>query len=784
MYSRTITTVILIGTALIASGQVRAAGTLLNNSNGNTGDALGLQEIVVTASPAGGTKMAQSLSVSTLDSQKLLDTVPTNSAEALRAIPGVRSESSGGEGNANLTVRGLPISAGGARYVQLQEDGLPLLQFGDIAFGTADQFLRIDSGLDRLEVVRGGSASTMASNSPGGVVNFISKTGADKAGMIGLSTGLDFPQQRIDFNYGQPFIDGNTRFFVSGFYRQGESPRDADVDAEQGGQIKGNLTHEFTSGYVRLNFKHLDDQVPMNLPVPVSNINGKISTIAGVDPRTASLYSPYWVKDQTLDSNNGRKFSDVNNGLHVKSDAIGVEANFDLANGFSFEDKFRISDNNGRFSAIFPADNRYATTPSTPFRYATGPHVGTAYNGGVFTATVFNVSIDDLGNTINDFKLKKIIELSDDNDLTVMGGLYYSVQDVALTWHFNQYLMATDGSKPALISNASTSATTPGLIAFGTDVWGGCCVRRIDAEYTTISPYLSLAWHSGDWNIDGSVRRDSQDASGSYNLGYKQQYLAANKQKIDYSVDETSYSLGVNYQIDADLALFLRNSEGFAFNADRIMFNGFSYNADGTMIKGFALDGSFAIPVNKVNQTEAGVKWRYADFSAFITYFTAKTKETNFEATTQLFTNRVYDAQGIELEAAYAWGDFRLSGGATFTHAEIKKAEAPTLKGNTPRRQADWLYQIMPSYVLGPVDFGAAIIGSTNSWGDDGNTINMPGYMIVNAFINYHVDDHTMISVTANNLTDKLAYTEVEGDGHAARALNGRSLIGALKYFF
>ena len=48
-----------------------------------------------------------------------MKTAPTSSAEVLRAIPGVRSESSGGEGNANMTVRGVPISAGGARYVEV-----------------------------------------------------------------------------------------------------------------------------------------------------------------------------------------------------------------------------------------------------------------------------------------------------------------------------------------------------------------------------------------------------------------------------------------------------------------------------------------------------------------------------------------------------------------------------------------------------------------------------------------------------------------------------------------
>ena len=145
---------------------------------------------MITATSAQGSKMKQSLSVSTMDADQVQATQATSAAEVLRSIPGIRSESSGGEGNSNITVRGVPISAGGARYVQLQENGLPIMLFGDVAFSTADMFVRVDNSLDQLQVVRGGSASTLATNSPGGVVNFITKTGIDKGGSIGLSFGL------------------------------------------------------------------------------------------------------------------------------------------------------------------------------------------------------------------------------------------------------------------------------------------------------------------------------------------------------------------------------------------------------------------------------------------------------------------------------------------------------------------------------------------------------------------------------------------------------------------
>ncbi len=43
------------------------------------------------------------------------------------------------------------------------EDGLPILEFGDIIFGNADNFLRADRSVARVEAVRGGSASTFRS---------------------------------------------------------------------------------------------------------------------------------------------------------------------------------------------------------------------------------------------------------------------------------------------------------------------------------------------------------------------------------------------------------------------------------------------------------------------------------------------------------------------------------------------------------------------------------------------------------------------------------------------
>lgn len=726
-------------------------------------DGLNMETIVVTGATGGTSKMKSSVSLSTMDLDTMLKAAPTSAADILRSVPGVRSESSGGEGNANMTVRGVPISAGGARYVQIQEDGLPVLQSGDFNFITPDAYVRLDGGLSHVEVVRGGSASTLATNSPGGIINFISQTGEQKGGSIGLTTGLDYDSQRVDFDYGAPISDA-TRFFVGGFYRRGEGVRDSGVTTEKGGQIRANLTHEFDSGFVRLSFKHLDDQTPTYLPVPVSVTKQRISTIDGIDPRNVSFYSPYWVPDVVLDKNNRQLSTNVNDGMAVKSTTIGLEGQVNLGGGWTLSEKFRKSNNSGRFIGVFAANNGVVGN----YTFATGPNAGKPYSGRAFSAVVFNTSIDDAGSVMSDTKLAKSFTLDGGTKLTTTGGLYLSQQELGLTWNFNEYLMQATGDKPALLRTAST---TPGLVG---PAFGGCCSRAIDLDYRLLSPYVNVGVETGPLNIDASLRHDRQQAEGSGNIASGgTRYEPGTVQRVDYNLSRNSYSVGGNYRLTPALAVFARISDGVSFNADRILF-------------GTPLDGSAPININTVRQIEGGVKWRRGPVSAFVTVFQAKTKETNYEATTQKSTANSYDAKGIELEAAYRAGLFAINGGLTLTDANIT-ATAPgseSVIGNTPRRQARAVYQIAPTYAMGAAQFGLSVVGTSRAWADDQHTILMPAYQIVNAFLNYKVNNKVSVSLSANNLFNKLGYTEVEGDGHAARAVSGRSVKLNVKYAF
>jgi outer membrane receptor protein involved in Fe transport len=218
--------------------------------------------------------------------------------------------------------------------------------------------------------------------------------------------------------------------------------------------------------------------------------------------------------------------------------------------------------------------------------------------------------------------------------------------------------------------------------------------------------------------------------------------------------------------------VFGRYSDGASFKADRLWGDNYTSRISGE------------VAIDKLKQAELGVKARSGNFSGFVTLFNARTNESNYEATTRVSTTRSYRANGVEVEAVYLMGDFRLAGGLTVTDSKITAADDPKVVGNTPRRQAKVVYQLTPSYSFGKLNVGASIIGTGKSYGNDDNSITQKGYATINAFVSYEVFKNFTFGLGVNNLANTIGYTEVEGDGHAARSINGRTAKATLRYTF
>jgi len=781
-------------------------------------DALGLDEIIVTASARPTNRLESSISVSALDETAIAEAAPRTTAEIFRQIPGIRSESTGGDGNANIAVRGLPVASGGAKFLQLQEDGMPVMQFGDIAFGNADIFLRADQTIASIQAVRGGSASTLASNSPGGVINFISKDGKDEGGVVMATVGLDYEDYRLDFNYGGHLAE-KTRFNIGGFWRQGEGPRDAGYTGNKGYQVKANLTQDFDSGYVRLYLKRLDDRAIGYLPMPTlvtgTNANPHFGSLPGFDIKSQTPHSKYFTTDIGLDGNNALHTTDIKDGMHPVVTSVGLEAVFDVADGLKLEERFRYSDVHGRFVSPFPAEvgagqgiansvGELLTGAAGTYGlvYANGPSAGQALAGNalVMRTHLFNVDINDFSSFTNDLKLTK-----DFGPGSITAGYYKARQNIDMDWVWNSYLMAVDGHNAALLDvtdSAGSVLTRGGLYAYGVPFWGNCCQRSYDVRYDIDAPYLAGTFETGGLTIDASVRYDHVKARGNYagtlqtanfdvngdgTIQPVERSVSlidnGNPSPVRYSVGYWSWSIGANYMFTSDIAGFARISRGGRANADRLLFG--VVQADGSVRKQDAIDF--------VDQYELGVKYRSGPFGLFVTGFHAKTQEQNFEATTQRFLDRSYKATGVEIEAAYRSGIFDLRAGATYTDAKIAKdAITPANEGNTPRRQAKLIYQITPAVDFDVVRAGLNIVGTTKAYAQDSNELVFPAYTQVNAFVNFRPMDKIEVSLNANNLFNATGITEAEEgsitpgvDNYVrARSINGRTISASLRYEF
>jgi iron complex outermembrane recepter protein len=310
-----------------------------------------LEEVVVTGVFDKRTRMESSVAISTLSS-KQIDRIAINSAaDLLKNIPGVFVNSSLGEIRNTVYSRGVSVGsndgASGYYYVSMQEDGLPVTNatFGNYG---PDYFLRTDATLGRLEAVRGGTASILGNNAPGGIFNYVSKTGGQTfAGEVRAKYGLEGdginPFTRIDANFGGPLSKDKTiTYNVGGFWRQSDGARNPGYPMNNGGQIKVNIVKNYSGGSLKFYGKYLDDKNAWYEFLP---------TIGFTDPQlpagvtqTNSVLIPPVTADFTVNQTGEKKHYDSRDKIHSKDFALGLNWEHSLGSGWTIDNKFRYSD--------------------------------------------------------------------------------------------------------------------------------------------------------------------------------------------------------------------------------------------------------------------------------------------------------------------------------------------------------------------------------------------------------------------------------------------------------
>ena len=286
-----------------------------------------LEEVIVTGRAGLGqlAKIDVSYAATSLDADRLRFVAPLSTAEVFKSVPGFWVEASGGEASNNVRSRGIPTD--GYSSVTIQEDGLTIQHDGGLGWLNADQSFRLDETIGRVEAVRGGPSAIFAANSPGGVVNFITRRPGEKAeGLVKVQVG-DYDMYRTDFYYGAS-LGESWDMSVGGFFRSDDGIRPPGFRQNQGGQFRVAIGHDLADGRIDVNVKHIDDNVGFLLPVPLTfDSSGDVAAVSGFDPNFGTLAGP----DNRLLSFmnvNGPFAFDLRRGTDVKLTQLTREIGF------------------------------------------------------------------------------------------------------------------------------------------------------------------------------------------------------------------------------------------------------------------------------------------------------------------------------------------------------------------------------------------------------------------------------------------------------------------------
>ena len=780
--------------------------------------------IVVTASGGSKTQLNSSVSVTSIGADQIEALRPSSEAEVFRMIPGIQVPgTSGPGGNSNIAVRGLPVATGGSPFVQLQEDGLPTVLFGDIQFGNNDYWTHYDASVERVESVRGGGSTTYASQAPGAVINYISHTGKEAGGYVEAVAGINFNEQRFNFRYGAP-ISETTRFHIGGYYKTGKGPLHADYRVSDSVQVKGNLTHDFDAGFVRLLFKVADTKEPNYTGAPaLATLSGttfsNVRPFPGFDGRNSSNYSIYnrdfliYDRDNTL-----RRVG--TNGISTKAVSLGGQAHFDVGENLTLDNNLRWTDMSGSFAAPFQNTSSLIQNPIVgttvngatvgSIRYANGPRAGQ-----VFTGTYVDNNVDvftrirDIGSFANDFNLAGKFETGF-GKVTARAGFFYMDQNIAMDWHVNKSLREVSGNNPAqldLYSTTGAQLTQQGISGYNNN-WGNCCARDYDLSYTNTAPYAALEIDGDSFALDGSVRFERVKASGGGRQGGAEFLVNSSgvniptiradgtAEKLDYSRSYTSWTAGALWKASADTSIFVRASRGGRFNGDRQTFGGKIATTGALCTSAMAKAGTSGCTadgvtpsVDFVNQYELGVKSRgnlgdTGRYALDITLFKGNFKQSTFELSATrcpggsggCVIDARYKSYGVEFFGTVNMGGFNLAANATWSKPTRSGTDATGKPTPFVRAQymPELMYTIQAGYDIGEIaSVGINVIGQSGILDDAGRSY--PGGAVIGLDLKVRPIPNVELGIQAYNLFNRY---DLRGSGGPADLSVNPAVIG------
>lgn len=730
---------------------------------------------------------------------------PRSTADLLELVPGIFVEGTAGELSNNYSVRGL--QGGGQRFVQLEEDGLPIIYGG----GGGDFFFSNDVTIDRLEAVKGGTSGILTVNGAGATINFISKKpNFAHAEGIARVTAYNYGLKRGDFYYSAP-ISSNLAFNVGGYVQSTPGVRKNPFNYD-GYRVKAMLEYRLNGGgFIRLTGKIGDLKAAYYADQPYAYNNGKPSSIPGLDTQFGNIggdaFSRISVPVSTFVESDGFRDFRLSQGVRVKTKQLRIDVEKPLGDSIQLFARARYLGLTDDFNGLFPGSGTGNAGLASAVDYltpgASSPinSLLTAGQAAFPTAVRFGIKNLQTGVIIGSNQTALLNALNGNGFLqqTTLNHDYQSGHDfgsnVGGTWELEgagyknsltggvQYydvkryqnqsavasvvndvrtnsdiydIVALDGA-----NNVVGTLSDNGMISYGN--WGAG-VRSNTTRSTSLYVNDELAIGS-KIHIDGGVRWETIDAKQleGNSLPNSQPVPAGVGGVVrtvgsawdgTYTVtkgnqQQVNWTIGASYLFTPNLSLYGRYAKG--------------YQGNGTN------------PASGIELYEAGLRFQFGRFlygsaTAFRTNFKDQfynfidpsdpTQQTAFLA--DLHTN------GVEIDATVrpvSWFSLDLSGvfqNPKLNNLRLNGVAQPTYNGNRPERTPATLYTITPTFKLpnglGEIYGRYKYIGKI--FADSGNGVALPGYGVTSAGVILNLRDNLQLTLDADNIFNVVGLTE------------------------
>jgi outer membrane receptor protein involved in Fe transport len=769
-------------------------------------DSNNIQDIVVTGQTSRDRPLITASADITYATRDTIDRkAPRSTADMLELVPGLFVEGTAGELSNNYSVRGL--QGGGQRFVQLEEDGMPILYQG----GGADFFFSQDLTIDRLEAVKGGSSGVLTVNGAGATINFISKRpNFTQVEGIARVTAYNYGLKRADIYLSAP-IAHNLAFSVGGYVESSPGVRNNPFDYK-GYRVKAMLEYRFDGGgYMRLTGKIGDLKTAYYADQPYTYNNGKPGAVPGLDTQFGNIggdaFNHIAVPVSTFVEPDGYRDFRYTEGVRAKTKELRFDFEKPVTDGLDLFVRSRYLDLSYDFNGLFPGSGTGNAGLTSAVDYLT-PGAASPINNlltlgsaafpatvrfgikNLRTGTVIGSNQANVLNALNGNGFLQETVLNHDalkgHDFGTNAGFRWEFESGAFKNSLTAGVMYYDVHRAqnqsatgtvvndvrnnsdiydivALDANNNVIGTLSdnGLISYGD--WGVGIRERDDKS---MSVYINDELAIGDsLHIDAGIRWESDEARfRDGNAALVNQPVPPGTPGVVRTVGSTwdgtftttrrtqenaAWTVGANYLITPNLSVYGRYARGFQTN-----------NTD---------------PTTEIELYEAGVRYQLGRFlSASATVFRTNFNDQfyNFidpsDPTQQTSFLADLSTKGVEIDATVRpidWFSIDFAGvfqDPKLSNLRLNGVAQPTYDGNRPERTPATLYTISPAIKL-PNGLGSVYgrykyIGKI--FADSGNGVALPGYGVTSAGVSINLTKRLQVSFDVDNIFDVIGLTE------------------------